>query len=231
MNKYLEKTMQPIRFEEFLARTGLGEHLQNMLHTSGIQAVVSPRAISKINDLHAMPHEYLVQILSSVGLAGTPGIKVFRGAKIKCLRVDPDFVSVGQTFVDRQKYTSIMETFETIFRNFSVPRGISKLTAYIIFGRDHEGHQVLAHYLPPILEVHQGVTIAMDGIHRNFIVRQSGTTIESIMIDDVTVAFPCAVRSWDEMKVTDGKPERQEDRFFDLRPELFRDLKSVGIDG
>jgi len=98
-------------------------------------------------------------------------------------------------------------------------------------GKSREGVISLAHYVPPIVEKHDSELVLMDGIHRNFIVRRSGTTIESIFIDNVRVPFPCKALPWKEITIAEQKPEKQEDRFFNLRQELFRNLNFVGIDG
>ena len=138
---------------------------------------------------------------------------------------------VGQTFVSRPKYTALMESFKDIFNGFTVSKGLSKLTSQIVVGEDSDEQIVLANYVPPIFEVHDGNPIIMDGIHRDFIVLNAGTTIESIVIKNIATPFPCRPMPWDKIKVVDVKPEKMEDRYFDLYRELFRDLKSVGIDG
>jgi hypothetical protein len=57
-----------------------------------------------------------------------------------------------------------------------------------------------------------------------------GTTIESVVIRGVQQPLPCDARGWDSVKPVDEKPPKPE-RFFNLRPEYFRDVKRIGIDG
>ena len=107
---------------------------------------------------------------------------------------------------------------------------MAKSTAAIVLGRTAADEPCIAHYLSPIVEEHGGRLILMDGVHRNFLVRCVGTTIESIVIRQIGEPFPCDVRSWDEVRVVEEKPPKDQ-RFFNLRPELFRDVKHIGIDG
>ena len=57
-----------------------------------------------------------------------------------------------------------------------------------------------------------------------------GGTIPVIAVEGIREPFPCALHSWQDISAVDEKPPKGE-RFFDLKPELFRDLKHVGIDG
>ena len=92
----------------------------------------------------------------------------------------------------------------------------------------------MACYIPPIIEVHGSRSLIMDGIHRNYIARQSGlSTINALLVENIEVPFPCSVNNWKEVQVIPlaDKPKNLEDRYFDLQKGLFRDLKYLGIDG
>ena len=73
----------------------------------------------------------------------------------------------------------------------------------------------------------------MDGIHRDYITKQLGCTINAILIKNVAIPFPCGIKSWEEIKVIGlaEKPKDINERYFNLQKELFRDLKYLGIDG
>lgn len=223
--------MQPIEFEEFLRRTEFPKDMVRFGAHARIERIVSLREMTCIETVQAMPREYLSGLLMHVGLAGDSDKKVFAGCAIHTVRMDPCAVVIGQKFVYRDKYVAILENFKDLFSRFSVPRGISKLTAFMVFGRTRDDSYALAHYLPPIVEMHADKYALTDGVHRNFIIKNSGTTIESIVIEGVAVPFPCLVKPWEEIRIAETKPEKQEDRFFDFRPEFFRDLKAIGIDG
>lgn len=223
--------MEPIEFGEFLRRTGMDKHDLGFERMDRVEKIVSLRKIVKLLLPCAMPRNYLLKILQNIGTLGDPENKVFRNAEFQFLRTDPNGLLVGQTFVSRPKYTALMEGFQHIFAGSTLPRGFSKLTPQIVLGEDADGQMVLANYVPPIFEVHDGNPVIMDGIHRNFIILNAGTTIQSIVIRNIATPFPCRPMPWDKIKVVDIKPERMEDRYFDLRREFFRDLKSVGIDG
>lgn len=223
--------MRPIAFGDFLERTRLDPNLVFFKSNDAIRQIISLKDIAEIDALFAMPTSYLGQLLSSVTLVESPKIKVFDECAIRLMTFDPSQLCLGQKYVYRNKYIAIFENFERTFHRFLITGGISELTPFIVLGKDREDEISLAHYIPPIVERHNSTLILMDGIHRNFIVKRCGTVIKSIFIDCVRVPFPCAARPWEEIELADTKPLRQEDRFFNLKPELFRNLEAVGIDG
>lgn len=223
--------MKPVLMEDFLRKTGFSLNDLCNIDPSRIKHVIGLREMKEIISMNAMSRGYLNHLLARIGTANSFDKKVYENAKISFARIDPYSLRLGQKFVYRKNYIAIMENFPNLFGDFHVSRGISKLTAFIIIGKDKDGSIALAHYLPPIIEIHDGRLVLLDGVHRNFIVKNSGTTIEAIIIKNINVPFPCAPQKWREVKVIDNKPEKIEDRYFELKPELFRDLKSIGIDG
>lgn len=223
--------MEPIEFGEFLTRTGFSRDMFSFEGLRKLEKVVSLRSLETPIAINAMPIEYLERLLRKIGLTSDPERKLYENARIRRLRVDPNGLYIGQKYVYRQKYIAIMESFKEIFHGFTIPRGLSKLTPFTIFGKDKNGAVVMAHYIPPIFEIHNDKMVILDGIHRDFIVKNAGTTIESIVIEKIGAPFPCEPRGWDSIEVTSEKPAKVEDRYFELKPELFRDLKSIGIDG
>lgn len=223
--------MPSIPFDDFLFRANISRGSDFSSRWADIEAVVSLRALKRIDAIEIMPREYCRRLLEHTTLVGDKTVFPYRDCRITMIRVDVHDVAVGQTFVQRDKYAAILENFHGIFDGFSVSRGISKLTALRILGKDSAGRVALAHYLPPILEVHNGRRVLMDGIHRSFLIMNSGTTIESIVINDVRIPFPCSFNDWSEVHCVDTKPPEMKDRYFNLKPELFRDVKFVGVDG
>ncbi len=191
--------------------------------------VTSLRNIRRIIDLRVMPMFYLEQLLRNVTLAGDSSVYPYRHATIETVRMDPASLLVPQTFIERKKYQGFLEGFQNIFKGFCVTRGVAKCTALIVFGETIDGTLAIAHYLPPIIEDHGRLQL-IDGMHRNFLVMTVGTTLETIVVRGVTGQFPCTPQGWAAVKVVDEKPPKGE-RFFNLTPNLFRDLKRVGIDG
>lgn len=220
--------MDAIEYGEFLRRTGAKLDTGS---SSEIEKVVSLRDITDIQHVINMPLAYLARLLENIGLLSDPKRKPYRNARFSSLRVDPHGLSLGQKFVYRPTYVDMMERFEEVFNGFTTPRGISKLTPQIVVGRDETGQVALAHYICPIFEVHDGKMVILDGVHRDFIIKNAGTTIESIVIQDVSDPFPCTPHPWNDVSVVDEKPPEAADRYFDLDRGMFRDLKSIGIDG
>ncbi|MFH1047415.1 MAG: hypothetical protein V1738_03875 [Patescibacteria group bacterium] len=219
----------PLQLDEFTERTGIArDDLTGIWNRA--ERIVSLRDLTQVLNVQAMPKTYLQRLLNSITLAGDPSLHPYAGCRIQTLRLDPRSLLVGQTFIERPKYNSLIERFPDLFANFCLTKGFAKLTAQIVLGRLANGETAIAHYLPPIVEQHDARTLLMDGMHRNFILLAAGTTVEAIKIHDVLIPFPCRPQRWDAVCAVDRKPPKEE-RFFDLEPDLFRDIKSVGIDG
>ncbi len=219
----------PITLDEFQERTGISRKELASVREDAV-SVVSLRDIARAESVQAMPREYLEQLIANVTLAGDTTRKPYERLDIQMLRMDPGGLRVAQTFVERPKYRGIVENVSDLFAGFCVSRGVAKRTASIVRGRTADGTSVIAHYLPPIVEEQGGKFFLLDGTHRCFLIKAIGTTIETITVRGITAPFPCVEQEWSSLRIVDVKPPIAE-RFVDLRPELFRDLKFVGIDG
>ncbi|HXV26767.1 MAG TPA: hypothetical protein VD862_01980 [Candidatus Paceibacterota bacterium] len=195
--------------------------------------VVSLRDLDpeRIVQVHVMSREYLIALLSGISLEGAPDTHPYRGCTVEMMQMDPRDLAIGQTFVQRAKYQELLERFGSILGNgFCTRSGIAQCGPLIVFGYDGSGVPCVAHYVPPIIEATGNRRFLIDGIHRNYVVRSVGGTIESVLIRDVSIPLPCDPVLWDEVRIVDEKPPRP-DRFRNLRRELFRNTKFAGIDG
>ena len=174
--------------------------------------------------------EYLRKLLYSTTLVGDPNLRVFENCGICHARIDPHNLQVGQTFVERLKVQKMLENLSRVFEGFCVNHGFAKSIPFVILGKISDGTFAVAHYIPPIVEQHGGGLYLLDGVHRNFLVGAVGTTIEAIILKDISTPFPCDVRPWSSLRLVEEKPPKEE-RFYNLNTELYRDLKWVGIDG
>jgi hypothetical protein len=157
----------------------------------------------------------------------------FENAKIRSMKMVPDALKIGQKFVYRENYARLLEGMPGAFRNFLFVPSFADLGAHFVFGAGSDGEFSVACYLPPIIERHGTDLVIMDGIHRNYIAKQAGKSSSLLLIENVTVPFPCDLRTWDEIRVISetNKPKDIRERFFGLKKGLFRDLKYLGIDG
>lgn len=220
---------QAIDLGEFEERTGLVG--RDFVHQwNGAACVVSLRDITKVLAVQVMPLPYLFRLLESVTLAGDPSVRIYKDCTIRLVRSDPHQLLVGQTFVEKHKCWSLLNNFKNIFADFCVTRGTAKCGALIVLGETVHGLLGVAHYIPPLVELHSVGHALLDGLHRSFLQKNVGTTGESVLISGVPHRFPCALHDWKDVRSVDVKPPKEE-RFFDLVPELFRDVKHVGIDG
>lgn len=221
-------TFDPIDLSDFGRRTGLD--VRPLAEMSGAERLVSPRDLVTADHVFSMPLKHLEGLMRAVPLVGDPGRKPYAGCRIERYRMDPRMSKIGQTFVERGKIAALHESFADKFRDHDVPFGIAKRGALIVFGTTASGEKAVAQYLPPIVEHIDGRHAVLDGIHRFSYVRAAGTTLEVIKVSEPREPFPCGLRLWADVVHVDAKPPKEK-RFFDLRPELFRDLKHVGIDG
>lgn len=217
----------PISLEDFARRTTVRPEGSGW---RGADRIVSLRQITRVTDIRLMNDEYLTRLLRSVTLTGDPDRRPYEGCKVKRLRADPEMLAVGQTFVEERKLLDLQSDFSAVFEGSGASRGFAKKGAMIVLGETADGEHALAHYLPPIIEWHGDRHGLLDGMHRCYSAMRVGTTVEIIKVCFPTLPFPCAFGHWRDVRLVSAKPPK-EDRFMDLRPDLFRDLKYVGIDG
>jgi hypothetical protein len=193
--------------------------------------VISMRDLTNIIAVSDMPKKYLRALIDSIPLVGDPNIFPYRDKKIDLVRCDTQHIRIGQTFVQNDKCLNLLNSFSRLFWDFAGVRGFAKQTCKVILGQDKSGEHVIAHYLCSIIEHYAQDLALLDGVHRQYIAKGVGTNIETLFIRNVEVAFPARLHHWREIRQVDTKPVDKNDRYFDLRPELFRDLKAIGIDG
>jgi hypothetical protein len=210
----------------FIERTGL----KFPSISTKITKIVAMKDLVKIDDLFAMSKNYMMTLLRSITLEGDNTIRPYENAVIETCRIDPHQLLVGQTFVERGKYQNLVENITNIFESFAIGNGFAKCGSYIVIGRTADGQRAIAHYLSPIVEIFKNNQCLIDGVHRNFITRAAGTTIQSIVIKNVSVDLPCEFGKWDNIRVVNEKPPREE-RFINLDKYFFRNLSWSGIDG
>lgn len=197
-----------------------------------IERVVPLRYLQNITDAPVpMSHKMLLKLISHIKTLDKQS--PFEKFTIELSKLDPKQLKIGQKFVYRENYQSLLENLSGLFGRFAIPCGVADLGAYFIFGKDMDGLSAMACYTPPIIELHKSDLVIMDGIHRSYITKQLGSTISAIIVRGVSIPFPCGLHSWDDIQVISltNKPKNINERYFALRKELFRDLKYFGIDG
>lgn len=215
----------------FEARTGIT--LRDVLPFSGYDRIVSLREIIRVRWILMMDDDYLARLLFSVPLTESPRVRPFHGLKIRRMPIYPTMVSVGQTFVEERKLLGLQGSFYGIFEGKGLQHGFINRAAMIVLGQtsdDPDEKPALAHYLPPIIERHEHMHGLLDGVHRCWTAMTTGAPLEVVKVSGVRVPFPCDFGSWRSVAMVSSKPVKGE-RFFNLKPEYYRDLKHVGIDG
>lgn len=223
---------------EYLTRLGLNrEDFEKQLkipRTRELKQIVPLREMKQVQSIVPINSELLSYLIRKIRTLD--GQKPFQNSEIRQVVTNTRQLKIGQRYVYRENYEALLEhgisdLFENFFGEWT---GLGNLGAYFVFGLDKENNYSMACYIPPIIEVHSSRSLIMDGIHRNYIARQSGlSTINALLVENVEVSFPCSVKNWKEVQVIPlaDKPKKLEDRYFDLQKNLFRDLKYLGIDG
>ena len=224
--------------KEYLERLGLNkEDFEKQLKfpkIENIRKIVPLREMREVRSIVPIDNDLLSYLIRKIRTLD--GQLPFKNSTIRQVVTNPRQLKIGQRYVYRENYQALMENgVSDLFKNFLGEwAGLGNLLAYFVFGLDKEDDYSMACYMPPIIEIHGSKPLIMDGIHRNYICRQSGLpTINALKVKNVEVPFPCSVRNWREIKVIslEDKPKTLEDRYFDLNKNLFRDLKYLGIDG
>ncbi len=210
------------------------EKLQTQLslpEVSRVQAIIPLRDMRRVTSMIPIKRELLAYLLRRIKTLD--GQMPYQNASFHSTKVYPGHLSIGQKFAYKETCEDLLGNMLDIFNDFAISGGISDLGAYFIFGFGDNGAYLMSCYLPPIIEVHNNIWVVMDGIHRNFLTKQVGSTINTILVREVSVEFPCSPRDWQELRLIPlaEKPKDIQERYFDLEQRLFRDLKYLGIDG
>lgn len=225
-----------ISFEEYLERIKLNlecfKEQLNLPKINSVKKVIPLRDMLKILSIISIKKDFLEKIIRGIKTIDQT-LNPFKSSELGLIKVDPHHLKIGQKFVYRENYQGLLEDMPRIFDEFLTSVGFCDLGAFMIFGLDVRENYCLAYYLPPLIEKHEKEIIIMDGIHRNFINKQIGHTMNAILIEKIGAPFPCSVHSWKEIKIISlkDKPKDINKRYFDLNKNLFRDLKYLGIDG
>jgi hypothetical protein len=222
--------------KEYWQRLGLSDaiNFRQKMHlpeVGAVENIIPLRDLKQVLSIVPIERNVLLEIVRKIKTLD--GRSVYENACIQMFKVDPRQLKVGQKFAYRENYTQLLEEVTNTFDRFVIPGGISELGAYFLFGLDANGKYSMSFYVPPILERHGNEIAIMDGIHRDFIMMKAGTTIQAIVVDGVSLPFPCSLHSWSELEVISlkDKPKDINERYFDLQKGLFRDVKFLGIDG
>lgn len=224
-----------IPFGEYLKRIHLGpEYFEDELCLPRIYKIEKVLPLKNLKEIHSVlpiTNSFLLGIVKKIKTIDNQS--PFKNATAELTKVDSNQLKVGQKFVYRENYQNMLENLPKIFKKFAISSGLSDLDAYMVFGADSRKNYCLSYYIPPIVEQHNDTLVIMDGVHRNYINKQWGTTLKAILIKNINVPFPCSFHPWNEIEIIPlkNKPKDIEKRYFDLNPNLFRDLKYLGIDG
>ncbi len=225
-----------IEFEEFLRRlnftTRKFKESLELPPVNRVKRVLPLRDIAKIVSVIPMSESLLFKMIS--GVQTNDKQQPFKDASLKIINIDPLQVKIGQKFAYMENWVRLMQDLPGLFSaQYAMGHGIIHLGAFTVFGNDASGEEALAFYVPPIVEQHGNNLVIMDGIHRNYIVKQIGASILAVEVKNVSASFPCSCQEWSELRCISlmEKPKDINERYFDLKVDLFRDLKYFGIDG
>ena len=196
----------------------------------GYSRIIPLRKMIEVDSISYFKNDVFYALIRNISIRGT-NIKPYADSEIKAVYQGFEGLEVGQTFILRDKILSIMENLSGngLFRDF-IMNGISNMLPLQVYGKDSGGKKAIAFYIPAIVEIHNDEAVLLDGMHRTNICGSAGSAIKVIQISKVGARLPFEPISWRDIKSVDEKPDIGQ-RYVDLKPELFRDLSVVGIDG
>lgn len=195
--------------------------------------VIPIRFLSRIDHVSLPGTDAFEQVIRNVPLRtgdGSEKIMPYREAHIELVCGDPKRTYPGQTFIHIEKMLGLLRGLEgRLFTQF-LSGGIAKAEPVVIYGQGYDGQKALALYSPPILEVHEGKEVLIDGTHRSYLCRAAGTSMNFWRITGAKAKLPFTPIQWENVRLVEDKPPIEQ-RYRDLDKKLFRDLGAVGIDG
>ncbi len=218
------------RFE--IPRERLEESIQRGLNRNHDEydLVVPLRDVKSVEDMAFVRQDVLEALLRAIPLRNLEEtIFPYAQASIEMYGIEPKGLTVGQTFVLKDKLLGIMTSMSSVFKEYAT-KGLSKMPPAQVYGLDKNGGKVMAFYIPPIVEYHDGRAVLLDGMHRSFICSSAGTTINGIHLRNICTPLPFDEVTWKDVSVVDQKPPIGQ-RYKNLDQRYFRDLTAVGIDG
>lgn len=222
--------------DEYLKRLELNiedfERRLQLPQVNEVTKIIPLKELHKIESIVPIGSDLLLYLIKRIRTLD--GQMPFINSTIRQVVVNPNQPKIGQKYVYRENYQQLLENISGIFNPLLGEwGGLGNLGAYFVFGYNGDNKYSMACYIPPIIEIHKSKPLIMDGIHRNYIARQTGLTINALIVKNVSVPFPCSPKNWREIQVIpqNEKPKNLEDRYFELQKGLFRDLKYLGIDG
>jgi len=204
-------------------------HINKLMDGNGYDRIIPLRDLDTVDFMANFKKDLLHSLIGNIVLKDSD-IKPYENSKIEVYGLEPRGFNVGQTFVLESKLIGILFDLQKKFNEF-ITKGISKLPPQIVYGNDYAGEKAMAFYMPPLIEIHPSDGLSLiDGAHRSFVCKGAGTTIYAVHIENVNSPLPFKNIGWDDVRVCSEKPPLEE-RYNELKPGLFRDLGSVGIDG
>lgn len=221
---------EPIPTDLFCRRAGLDE-TDRRAFLGGSPQLVSPKMLGCIMAAVILSDDVLARIFRAVPLRADPDARPYERSRPRVLAVRPRELKFGQKFVQKDKLELGGETPDRLAGLFSGLAVRSARPPLALIGRDKSGSEAAALLMPPILERHGNDLVLLDGVHRAYSAHLRGERLVCVVLDRVSGPPPFATGSLRRIKPLAVKPEEEKDRYYGLKPELFRDLDAVGIDG
>ena len=213
-----------------LERTPLEERLgiKCTLDLTGYNKIIPLKEVATIDGISLLGREFVQAMIRAVPLKLDQEIILpYQKADFQIYEAAIEQFKVGQKFVLEDKILNMVTRIRGKFQDFFTT-SISQMPPLQIYGRDCDGNKVLAFYLPPVVENHEGISSVLDGTHRCFLNLAAGSTVKVLHLYNIGSPLPYDPVTWEEVKLVKGRPTIQE-RYNNLEMSLFRDFGAVGI--
>ena len=221
---------QPLTNSFELERTELEQRL-GVKCTSDLKEynkIIPLKEIAEINGISLLEKGFVQAMIRAVPLKQDQEVILpYQQANFEIYEAAIEQFRVGQKFVLEDKILNMVTKIRGKFQDFFTS-SISKMSPLQVYGKDCQGNNVLAFYLPPIVENHGGISSVLDGTHRCFLNLAAGSTVKVMHLYNISSPLPYNPVTWEEVKLVKERPPIQE-RYNNLEMSLFRDFGAVGI--
>ncbi len=171
--------------------------------------------------------------LRNVHIKDKPEVKIYKNASIKLWKgVNPEEIHICQYYARRQDLEEITSCREAL-----LPFGVDifKLLGFVrVFSKKENGQIQVFDVLPPVVEISRqdnNIPLLCDGLHRLYVARKIGSTVNVVLIDGVDPQYPYYAfpneNGWKDVKEVEDVPSVKKNYRRKDYKSLFRDFNTA----
>lgn len=148
--------------------------------------------------------------LRQVVLLGDRSFHPYRKAKLSLERICPEDILPLALYALLPQITFISSLYEALKRFRIDILNIDSQITSVDYTWGKQGRLA-----PPLIEIHGGRLLLVDGLHRVYLARLLGIkTISAVIVEGANTTLPCLPVGWDDVTLTDTVPSANRKRRF-----------------